>query len=89
MNNIYPKNDLKFENIKQNLIAKKLIRINNNKSILYNDLSIWMKYIKLKKYTLDNLPKNLRIKLNIQKLYNIESEDIFDKCEKNLKDILI
>jgi hypothetical protein len=48
-----------------------------------------MRYIKLKKYNLDTLPDNLRIKLHIQKLYNIEPEDIFEKCEKKFKELKI
>ena len=84
INNEYPKNDLKFENIKQNLIAKKLINVVKNKLIFCNDLSIWYNYIKLKKYKQDNLPENLKVKLNIQSLYDVQSEDIFDKYMKEI-----
>lgn len=89
MNNNHPKNDLKFENIKQNLIAKKLLKIYKNKSSLCDDLSIWLRYIKLKNFSIDTLPQKLRIKLPIQQLYNNITTDIFDECDKKLKDIII
>lgn len=89
VNNNYPKNDLKFENIKQNLIAKKLLKVYKDKLILDNDLSIWLKYIKLKHYTPDILPEKLKIKLPIQQLYNIVPNDIFDEFDKKIKDFII
>ena len=84
INNDYSKNDLFFENIKQNLVAKKLINVVKNKLIFCNDLNIWYNYVKLKKYTQDNLPENMRVKLPIQSLYENQSEDIFDKYTKEL-----
>ena len=88
--NEYPKNDLKFENIKQNLIAKKLIKVFKNKIFFCNDLSTWFNYIKIKKFELNTLPENLRVKLIIQNLYDIPNEDIFDKYTKifNIKNVL-
>ena len=80
--NVYPKNDLNFENIKQNLIAKKLINVFRDKIIFANDLKIWYDYVKLKNYELNNLPENLKVKINIQHLYDVQSEDIFDKYTK-------
>ena len=80
--NVYPKNDLNFENIKQNLIAKKLINVFRDKIIFANDLKIWYDYIKLKNYKLNNLPENLKVKINIQHLYDVQPEDIFDKYTK-------
>jgi len=80
----YPKNDLKFENIKQNLIAKRLINVIKNKLFFCGDLIIWFNYIKLKKYELHTLPEKLRVKLIIQNLYDTSTEDIFDKYTKEL-----
>lgn len=77
--NDYPKNNLNFENIKQNLIAKKLINVFRDKIFFANDLKIWYDYVKLKNYELSNLPENLKVKINIQHLYDAQPEDIFDK----------
>lgn len=88
--NISLKKDLRFENIKQNLIAQKLIRYaTKEKLILINSLSNWIKYVDKRGYTLDNLPDNLRIKIPLQYLYNAKEEDDFDKCEKILNDLTI
>jgi RecQ family ATP-dependent DNA helicase len=88
--NITPKKDLRFENIKQNLIAQKLIRYaTKEKLILINSLSNWIKYVNKRGYTLDNLPDNLRIKIPLQYLYNDKEEDDFDKCEKMLNDFKV
>ncbi len=82
------KKDLNFENIKQNLIAQKLIRYaTKDKLILVNSLANWIKFVSKKDYTLDNLPTNLRIRIPIQYLYNSKEEDEFDKCEKIMHDM--
>jgi hypothetical protein len=79
------KKTIEFENIKQNLLAQKLIRYaTKEKLILVNSLANWISYVNFKKYTLDTLPDNLHIKILIQYLYNDKEEDEFDKCEKLL-----
>lgn len=78
------KKDLEFENIKQNLIAQKLIRYaTKDKLILVNSLANWIKFVTKRDYALDNLPANLRVRIPIQYLYDSNlNEDEFDKCEK-------
>lgn len=89
INNSLPKNhDIRFENIKQNLISKKFIKqINKNKYVVDNDLINWQRYVKLKNYDLSNIPDKLRIKIPIQYLYNTQETDDFSKCEKLLDSI--
>lgn len=89
-NNI--KNNKKIENIKQNLIAMQLIKIDkNNKMTLLKDLSKWQKYIEYKKYkNFQDLPDKLLVKLPLQDLYNIsDDKDVFDKCEDLLNSIVM
>ena len=84
------KKSLDFENIKQNLLAQKLIRYaSKEKLILINSLANWISYVNFKKYTLSTLPDNLRIKILIQYLYNEKEEDEFDKCEKLLENFFM
>ena len=45
--------------------------------------------VKIKNFSIDTLPHKLRIKLPIQQLYNNITTDIFDECDKKLKDIII
>lgn len=81
-NNYSPKRkSLEYENIKQNLVAQEMVKIGKTKVMLTNELSNWLKYVKFKKYTLENLPDKLRIKIRIQSLYDGKVKDDFDKCE--------
>jgi RecQ family ATP-dependent DNA helicase len=69
-------------NIKQYLIAYKLIKELYGKLMLHTSLNNWLIYIKSKNYTLTTLPENLKIKIVFdQKL------DDFDKYDLLLKNI--
>jgi ATP-dependent DNA helicase RecQ len=74
--------NLQYQNIKQNLVAQELIKILKNKVFFSNGLVNWNKYVEHRKYTKENLPKSLNIKIPIQELYNTKEDDDFDKCDK-------
>ena len=91
----YFKNEIKSPHLNKNqidYIIKNLKRINVKSIFSELDLSNWIKYIKEKKFTFENLPDNLRVKIpevNISIIDDINNNiDDFTQCEKLLETLI-
>jgi hypothetical protein len=79
-------NKKQIEYINQNL---KNIKYNKNRVFQEIDLDNWKKYVDFKKYTFENLPDNLKIKIPINNIYDItEIKDDFDKLDDLYKELI-
>ena len=81
--------DITSKNIIENLVNQKLIKINNNKVVFINSLYNWNRIINMSKFTLDNLPEKLKIKLPIQQLCNSIEVSELDRCDNMFNKIKI
>jgi hypothetical protein len=87
-------NKHEIEFIKKSLKSPKLNKTNN--VFCEMDLLNWKSYVIKKKYTYDDLPDNLRVRIYFKDIYDEymanqyeRSEDVFDKYSNILKDIKI
>ena len=87
-------NKHEIEFIKKSLKNPKLNKINN--VFCEMDLVNWKNYIIKKKYTYNDLPDNLKVRIYFKDIYDEymanqyeRSEDVFDKYSNMLKDIKI
>jgi superfamily II DNA helicase RecQ len=89
----FDKNEIEF--IKKNLKNPKYNKINN--VFMEMDLITWKKYIDKKKYNLNNIPDNLKIRIFYKDIYtkhllnttNLFEKDDFSKLEEMYENLII